>query len=261
MTHVKSAAKRILIPAAVLALAVGAVALAGTARAGAASPPVPQKQKDKKVAPAPGVFIEEHGTFQVQIDGQAAGSEEFDIRSNAGQWTARGTAEVPGENGATSKVTGKLELAPDGAPLRYEWTATSPRKAAATIVFEGTKATMELRLEGAQPYTQDFSFQTPPVIILDNNMYHHYAVLAHIYDWEHKEPKTYAVLIPQDLTPGSVSVEYAGQQVLNGQKVDMLRVRSADLEIELYCDGAERKLVRLEVPAAKAVIVRQTSKK
>ena len=251
--------KRKSLAAAALALA---CAIAATLPAGAGTPGTSahgsQKGKEKKEAAASSVFVEDRGTFQIQVDGHPAGTEEFEIHASAGEWTARGTAEVAGENGAKAKVTGKLELTPDGAPLRYDWTASSPRKAAATIVFEGTVAKMELRMEGASPYSQDFTFQSPPVIILDNNMYHHYAVLARIYDWEHKEPKTYNVLIPQDLMPGTVSVEYGGQQVVDGQKLDVLRVRSTDLEIELYCDNG--RLMRLEVPSAKALIVRQAAK-
>ena len=227
--------------------------------AAATVPAAAQKTKDKKQPAVPSVFVEDRGTLQIQVDGQPAGTEEFEIRSNAGAWTARGTAEVPGENGATAKVTGKLELTADGAPLRYEWTATNPKKAAATIVFQGTLAKMELKLEGAAPYTQEFNFQTPPVVILDNNMYHQYAVLARIYDWEHKESKTYSVLIPQDLTPGTVTVDYGGPQAVDGQKLDVLRVRTTDLEIEVYCDNG--RMVRLEVPSAKAVVVRQAGKK
>jgi hypothetical protein len=246
--------------AAALALA-SAIAASTPAGAGAAgtSAPASQKAKEKKGAAAPSVLVEDRGTLLIQVQGRPAGSEEFEIRSSAGAWTARGTADVAAENGGSAKVTGKLELTPDGAPLRYDWTASSPRKAAATILFEGTLAKMELRLEGSAPYSQEFNFQSPPVVILDNNMYHHYAILARIYDWEHKEPKTYNVLIPQDLTPGTVSTEYGGQQVVDGQKLDMLRVRSTDLEIELYCDNG--RLVRLEVPASKAVVVRQPAKK
>jgi len=241
-------------------IASAAFALAlGVAAATSTLPTAAQKSKEKKPPEVPSVFVEDRGTLQIRVDGQPAGTEEFEIRSNGGEWTARGNAEVPGENGATSKVTGKLELTPEGAPLRYEWTTTNPKKAAATIVFVGTQAKMELKLEGASPYTQEFNFQTPPVVILDNNMYHQYAVLARIYDWEHREAKTYSVLIPQDLTPGSVSVEYGGAQAVDGQKLDLLRVHTTDLEIELYCDNG--RMVRLEVPSAKAVVVRQAGKK
>jgi len=251
--------KRKGIATAALALA-GAIAATIPTGAGAAgtSGGGSQKAKEKKPAAPPSVFVEDRGTLQIQVDGQPAGSEEFEIHASAGEWIARGAAEVAGENGTKVKVTGKLELAPDGAPLHYDWTASSPRKAAATIAFEGTVAKMELRIEGATPYSQDFTFQSPPVIILDNNMYHHYAVLARIYDWEHKEPKTYNVLIPQDLTPGTVTVEYGGQQVVEGQKLDVMRVPSTDLEIEVLCVNG--RLMRLEVPSTKAVVVRQPAK-
>ncbi len=220
-----------------------------------------QKGKNKKPA-EPGVLVEDRGTLQIQVDGQPAGSEEFEIHESGGEWTARGTADIPGENGGTARVTGRMTLAADGAPLRYEWTATSPKKAAAVIEFQGTLAKMELRLEGAAPYTQEFQFNAPPVVILDNNMYHQYAILARLYDWEHKEAKTYAVLIPQDLTPGTVTAEYGGQQVVDGQRLDVLRVHTSDLEIDVFCDPAQHeRLVRLEVPSAKAVILRQGAKK
>src|SRR5271169_5507643 len=130
-----------------------AAALVATALAGAGAPGTPapggQKGKDKKPAGPPSVFVEDRGTLKIQVDGQPAGSEEFEIHASGGAWMARGTAEVAGENGGTSKVTGKLELTPDGAPLRYEatWTRTSARKV--TVVFEGTVAKMEMKLEGA----------------------------------------------------------------------------------------------------------------
>jgi len=222
-----------------------------------------QKGKNKKGTVETGVLVEDHGTLKIQVDGQPAGSEEFEIKESGGEWTARGTAEVAEENGGAAKVTGKLTLAADGVPLRYEWTASGSRKASGAVAFEGTLAKMESKLEGAAgPFTQEYHFNAPPVVILDNNMYHQYEILARLYDWEHKEAKTFSVLIPQDLTPGSVTAEYGGQQLVDERKVDVLRVRSTDLEIDLFCDPERgERLVRLEVPSAKAVIVRQTDKK
>jgi hypothetical protein len=221
-----------------------------------------QKGKNKKGTEETGVLVEDRGTLKIQLDGQPAGSEEFEIKESGGEWTARGTAEVVDEKGGSAKVTGKMTLAPDGALLRYEWTASSPRKEAGTVVFEGTVAKMERKLEGAAPFSQEFHFNAPPVVILDNNLLHHYEILARLYDWEHKEPKTYSVLIPQEGTPGTITAEYAGQQVVDERKLDVLRVRTTDLEIDLYCDpGRGERLVRLEVPSAKAVIFRQADKK
>ena len=219
-------------------------------------------QKKNKNEGEASVLVEDRGTLQIRVDGQPAGSEDFEIHESGGAWTARGTADVPGENGEKAKVTGKMTLTPDGAPIRYECSTTSPRKEAAAVQFDGTVATVEMKVEGASPYSQEFRFNAPPVVILDNNMYHQYEILALLYDWEHKDPKTYSVLIPQELTPGSVTAEYGGQQVMDGVKVDVLRVRSTDLEIDLFCDPAQQeRVLRIEVPAAKAVIVRQSEKK
>lgn len=223
----------------------------------------PEKEKAGKksaktpaVAPAAAPLVEEKGRFKVLVDGQPMATEEFQISSAGGEWHARGSADVPAASGGTTRVTGKLDLAPDGAPLRYEWSASTPKKASATIEFRGATAQMELRLEGTAPFNQDFSFDSPRVVILDNNLYHHYAILARLYDWKAKGPQSFSVFIPQDTTPGVVLVEYVGPKVVEGVQLEMLRVRSADNEIELYCDGSSR-LMRISVPSSKVDIIRE----
>jgi hypothetical protein len=115
---------------------------------------------------------------------------------------------------------------------------------------------MSLELEGAKPFVQDFTFGSPRVVILDNNLYHHYALLARLYDWNARGAQTFPVLIPQEMTPGMIAVEALGPQQVDGAALELLRVRTADLEINLYFD-ASRRLVRLDVPTSKAVIVRE----
>ena len=212
--------------------------------------------KTPAAAPADSLLVEEKGRFKVLVDGQPMATEEFQISSAGGDWHARGSADVPAASGGTTRVTGKLDLAADGAPLRYDWSASTPKKASATIEFHGNTAQMELRLEGAAPFNQDFSFDSPRVVILDNNLYHHYAILARLYDWKSKGPQSFTVFIPQDTTPGVVLVEYVGPKVVEGVQLEMLRVRSADNEIELYCDNSSR-LMRISVPSSKVEIIRE----
>ena len=202
------------------------------------------------------LFVEEKGRFKVLADGQPVAAEEFQISGNGGEWHARGNSEVPAAAGSTSKVNGKLDLTGDGRVLRYEWSATSPKKASAVIEFSGSTAKMELRMDSAAPFNQDFTFESPRVVILDNNLYHHYAILARLYDWKAKGPQSFSVFIPQDTTPGIVLVEYAGPKVVEGVQLEMLRVRSADNELELYCDSSMR-LLRISVPSSKVEIIRE----
>jgi hypothetical protein len=92
--------------------------------------------------------------------------------------------------------------------------------------------------------------------VLDNNLYNQYAILGRIYDWNAKGTQSFPVLIPQDATPGSIDVESLGPKNVDGANLEVLRVHSTDLEIQLFFD-VKLHLIRLEVPAAKVVIVRQ----
>jgi hypothetical protein len=201
-------------------------------------------------ANAAGAFSPDKGKFKILVNGQQAGTEEFALSASGGNWTARGNAEIQTAQGA-AHVTGTLELKPDGVPVRYEWSMHGPKKAGSTIVFNGTTANVELRIEGARPYTQQFTFTSERVVVLDNNMYDQYAVLARLYNWDKKGAQTFSVIVPQEMTPGTVTVESLGKQ----DKLEELRVKTEDLEIDLFLDG--QRLVRLVSPSANAEIVRE----
>ncbi len=223
---------------------------------GVAAQSAPSK---KSASPAGGAALlgEDKGRFRILLDGQPVGTEEFEISRAGADWAARGSTEIrPPSGGATTKVTARLQLAPDGTPLRYEWSTQAQKKASATVEFSGGTAKVALQLEGAQPFVQELSFGSPRVVILDNNLYHQYAILARLYDWKAKGAQTFPVLIPQEMTPGSITVEALGPQSVEGATLELLRVRTSDLEINLYLD-ADHRLVRLSVLASKAVILRE----
>ena len=200
-------------------------------------------------------FAPDKGKFKIVVSGQQAGTEEFALSASGGNWIAHGNAEMLTPQG-TAKVNGTLELRPDGVPVRYEWSMQGAKKAGSTIVFNGTTASVELRLEGARPYTQQFTFNSDRVVVLDNNMYDQYAILARLYDWDKKGAQTFSVIVPQEMTPGSVTVESLGKQDSgNAAKLEELRVKTEDLEIDLFLDG--QRLVRLVSPSANAEIIRE----
>jgi hypothetical protein len=201
------------------------------------------------------VFSPDKGKFKILVNGQPAGTEEFSLSANGGNWIARGNAEIQTPQGA-AHVTGNLELRPDGTPVRYEWNMHGATKAASTIVFNGATANVELRMEGARPYTQQFTFNSDHVVVLDNNMYDQYAILARLYDWDKKGAQSFSVIVPQEMTPGSVTVESLGKQDTgNGAKLEQLRVKTEDIEINLFLDG--QRLVRIVSPSANAEIIRE----
>jgi hypothetical protein len=210
----------------------------------------------QRKATAGSVFVPEKGKFNILLDGKSVGHEDYEIAANAGGWTAHGTTSLKPPEGAASTVSGTLTLQPDGVPISYDWTSQAEKSNAARVLFANGVAKMTLQMQGTRPYEQDLSFAAPLIVVLDNNLYHQYAVLARIYDWSKRGTQSFPVLIPQELTPGTISVDWAGAVSAEGKTYEGLKVVTSDLEIVLYLDGNHR-LVRMEVPAAKVVVVRE----
>jgi len=204
--------------------------------------------------PAPAGLAADKGRFRIMVGGQQVGKEDFEIVQNGANWVARGTSELKGSDGVTH-VTGTLELHADGTPAHYDWSTQGAKKASASIGFNGPTATINLVVDGSKPFTQQFTFNGVLIAILDNNLYHQYAVLARLYDWNKKGAQTFSVLVPQAMTPGSVTVESLGPQDAGGKKLEELRVKTEDLELDLYLEN--QRLVRIDAPSANAEIVRE----
>src|SRR5467141_2587753 len=205
---------------------------------------------------SPGIFAQDKGKLTIKLDGQTVGREDFEIAPSGTGWRAKGTADIKPPEGAASKISGMLTLQPDGAPISYEWTAQAEKTNGAHITFANGTAKITLEMQGARPFEQTLSFNTPLVAVLDNNLYHQYAVLARVYDWSKKGAQSFPVLIPQELTPGTITVESTGSASADGKSYEGLKVTTSDLEILLLLDNSHR-LMRLEVPAAKVSVIRE----
>lgn len=196
------------------------------------------------------------GKFLYLVNGKDVGSEEFEISSTGDGWLARGSASVKAAQGPETRITSQLQMRGDGAPTHYEWTTvTGSKTASASVDFDNGSATIHVQMNGGKPFTQQFFFKTPVIVILDDNLYHQYAILADLYDRSEKGLQTFSVLIPQEMTPGTITVEAMDPESVGGKSLDRLRVRSQDLEIILYLEG--NRLERISVPSANAEIVRQ----
>jgi len=210
---------------------------------------------ERPAVAAASVLVPDKGKLRILINGQVAGSEDFEIAPSGNEWIARGSTDAKPAQGPSTRIMGALRLTRTGAPISYEWSTQGAKKASANITFQDLTATIELHLEGAKPYTQQFTFPNPPIAVLDNNMYHQYAVLAHLYDWQKKGPQIVSVLVPQSLTPGSVTLEPLVLPSGESPSQQALRVKTEDLEVDVFLDAG--KLQRIAVPSASAEIVRE----
>ncbi len=210
---------------------------------------------DKKTAPG-SVFVADKGKFNILLEGKSIGREEFEIQPLGGSWIAKGSTSMQTPDGKSAKVTGSLTLQPNGIPLTYDWSAQTDKANSANVVFSNGVAKTTLQVQGARPFQQDNSFTSPLIAVLDNNLYHQYEILARVYDWSKRGQQSFPVLIPQELTPGTITVESAGTASADGKSYELLKVTTTDLEIHLYLDSIH-KLHRLEVPSSKVAVIRE----
>jgi len=216
----------------------------------------PRSASAAQPANAPPVFSADKGKLLITINGQPVGSEDFEISASGGVWIERSSmsAHVPG--GPDIKAMGQLRLSADGAPIHYDWSAEAQKKATGSVDFSGPTARCLADLGAPSPLRKDFTFPSPLIAVLDNNLYYQFGVLARVYDWKTGGKQTIPVLIPQDMVPGSISVESLGEQVAGNAKYEAVRVSSPDLEIMVYLD-ARHRMMRLEVPTSNVVIERE----
>ncbi len=217
------------------------------------APPISMSAQKNAAA---GVLRQDKGKFNILLDGKSVGKEEFEIAPNGGGWLAKGTTQINTGDGPATQVTGNLTLQSNGAPMAYDWVSKADKTNSAHVIFANGVAKISLAVQGARPYEQELTFNSPLVAVLDNNLYHHYAVLARIYDWSKRGPQSVPVLIPQEITPGTITAEATGSATSGGKTYEGLRVTTADLEVLLLLDSNHR-LMRLEVPSAKVAVVRE----
>lgn len=202
------------------------------------------------------VFISDKGKFKILLDGKPVGQEEFEINQSGIGWIAKGSTHLTVEGAPPSTITGDLALEPNGAPISYDWTSQSEKNSSARIAFINNVAKMNIQIGGAHPFEQDLTFNSPLIVVLDDNLYYQYAVLARVYDWNRRGTQNFPVLVPQELLPGSITVDWSGAVSAEGKSYEGLKVTTSDLEVILYLD-ANHRLMRLEVPSSKAAVIRE----
>ena len=204
----------------------------------------------------PSVFVNDKGKFKILLNDKVIGHEEFEISSSGAAWTAKATTHLAVEGAPATTVTGNLSLQPEGAPISYDWTTQADKNSGAHIAFTNGVAKMTVQLGTAHPFEQDLTFTSPMIVVLDDNLYYQYAVLARVYDWNRRGTQSFSVLVPQELLPGTITVDSAGAVNAEGKSYEGLKVTTNDLEVILYLDSNHR-LQRIEVPSSKAAVIRE----
>jgi len=198
----------------------------------------------------------QRGELRVLYRGEAIGREVFEISGTSSELHARGDITYQ-LNEHKMRQTTDLLLGGDAAPRRYEWKLEEPRKSWLRIEFEGGQATVKFPRDDGKEEQQVFEFASR-VALLDINVFHHFLLLARLYDFARGGPQTFSVFVPQSVQPGTVTMELEGVETLSvdgvPQPVRRLSILSEDNQLQLWLTEAGQ-FVRLTVPQAEVEVL------
>lgn len=195
-------------------------------------------------APAKPAGVADHGTFVLKHEGKEVGSEKFVIQTVEGKIQAEGETELrEGEGRHARLITTYSKLILDSAldPQVYTWSTKEPKKYNLFVDFTTPLAKCQLH----QPDGKDDirEFQLPKdVVILDNNVIHHYQLLVDRYNRTPGGKRLFKAFIPQAAMPGELTVQDAGTENLppagTTQPLRHLVVTTDNAQIDLWEDAA-----------------------
>ena len=224
-----------------------------------ALPLAAQKKSEKKAAAQASAGRAERGVFRVYAGGKAVGAETFEISTASEGTEARAEIHLSVEGQKVSQ-TARLTLGPAGLPRSYEWNEESPKKMYARVRFQEGKAIIEFPLETGSMDQREFFFTSPDVVVLDNNVFHHFIFLLQHYDFAKGGRQPVHILIPQEVTPGIVYLESHGPEEVpvgnSKRKLERIAVVSEDNEISVWVDE-QKRVVKIGVPQNGVEVVRE----
>jgi hypothetical protein len=196
------------------------------------------------------------------VAGQPVGTETFDIRSPGDRVEAEAEIELRIERDGKVhefKTFPKLVLNSALQPLTYSWSQKGSQSSQLEVDFRSSPARTRYRTVAGEDDRRDFELPKD-VVVLDDNVVHHYQLAVYRYRRTAGGKQTFQVFVPQEAMPGPLEVEETGQESVEiNARLETLRhlVVSAELaRIDLWVDDQQR-LQRVSIPAAQLEAVRK----
>jgi hypothetical protein len=204
----------------------------------------------------------DRGVFLLKIGGQQIGTETFEIVRRGDTLAASARIELRVEadgKPAEFRTAPQLTLTSDLNPLRYEWSQKGAQSSQLKLEVNGSKLTAHYRTVSGAEDTREFEIE-PGVILLDNNVIHHYQIAIFRYRRAGGGKQTFRAFIPQEALPGALEIEDAGpdRSEVGGKELllEHLVVTTDNARIDLWIDSNDR-LQKLAIPAAQLEVFRK----
>jgi hypothetical protein len=208
------------------------------------------------------VNVDDEGVFLISLAGRPVGSESFKIHSSSGKVEARGEIRFRIEqNGKTVGVQSFPDLVMDSQlrPVTYTWSQKGSQSSRLEADFRGKLA--RVRYMTVNGNEDDRDFELPPdVVVLDDNVVHHYQLITARYLAMGGGKQTFRVFVPQEALPSLLTVEdvgdAAGTTAGATAKLRHLQITTDVTHVDLWLD-AQQHLERVSVPATQLEALRK----
>jgi hypothetical protein len=198
--------------------------------------------------PSPSTQLADRGVFEIILAGKTIGTESFEIRSSAQVVEARAEIHLRVEQGgkvADVKSYPDLVLDPQLQPLTYTWKQKGSQSSQLEVDFRLSPAQARYRTVNGHEDQRTFSLPKD-VVVVDDNVVHHYQLLVGRYRLTGSGKQTFRALIPQEAIPGDLSIQDLGIESTSFHGVplalDHLVVTSELAHVNLWVDEQQHVL-------------------
>ncbi len=186
----------------------------------------------------------DQGAFTLKLGGQEYGTERFSIVSAGGKVTAQSESQLrENESGQMMRTVSKLVVNVGFEPQSYTWSEEGPEKYALSVDFASGVAKSTLHRPNGRDDVREVHLPKN-VVILDNNVLIHYEVLIERFEKAGGGKQTFPAYIPQSATPGTLTVQNAGNETISlggaQRSLRHLVVLSDNAQIDLWTDENNR---------------------
>jgi len=208
------------------------------------------------------VSLDDEGLFVISLAGQPVGTEKFRIHSSPGKVEAQGEIRLRlGENGKKANVQSfpDLVLDPQLHPVTYRWNQKGPQSSRLEVDFRGNLAkAIYTTINGSEDNRE---FELPrDVVILDDNVVHHYQVIIARYQEMGGGKQMLRVFVPQEALPSLLTVEDMGNgaTTIDGATANLrhLQITTDLTHIDLWVDN-QQHIEQFSVPQAQLEATRK----
>ena len=208
------------------------------------------------------VTVDDEGVFVISLAGRPVGTERFKIHSSLGKVEAQGEIRLHIEqNGKTVGVQSfpDLVLDPQLRPVTYTWNQKGPQSSRLEVDFSGKLARVRYKTISGNEDNRDFELP-PDVVVLDDNVVHHYQLIIARYQAMGGGKQTFRVFVPQEALPSLLTVEDMGNAAtaIDGVTANLRHlVITTDVTHIDLCVDDQQHIERVSVPEAQLEAIRK----